>query len=324
MSNNSTSDDLQAPDVGTRNIEYAFAYLLIIVQVAGIVGNSLTILTVVRNYELRKDLNNVFLVNMAVCDLMLACLVLPPYTDWYIKRQWTRGSVVCILVFFVDAGLQGISNYAVAALALSRYIYISYPFHFIRIMKPASICGAIAAIWVVPVVTLVAVGPKASDENCNVHPDRTAYAIFIILCEALPFTVLVTSSVAVLGVALRHWRRLSAVDGTAPTSAPGSRKNLKALRCILAVVLTFVLLQGPWTIGAVTNLACQCVDPFILMDVLPFVFYLRCGVNPLVYFFSEARYRKALFAMFHLWKVMPLTHHFVTTPICLLCLIWVS
>ena len=105
--------------------EVSFAALLTaygLLIVLGAVGNSLVVLAVVRKPAMRTA-RNVFIINLAISDLLL-CLVTMPLTLMELLTQyWPLGDTpfVCRLVGTLQATSIFVSTISITAIALDRY-----------------------------------------------------------------------------------------------------------------------------------------------------------------------------------------------------------
>ncbi|KAK8390052.1 hypothetical protein O3P69_012933 [Scylla paramamosain] len=108
-----------------RVSEAAFASLLTaygLLIVLGAAGNSLVVLAVIRKPAMRTA-RNVFIINLAISDLLL-CLVTMPLTLMELLTQyWPLGDTpfVCRLVGTLQATSIFVSTISITAIALDRY-----------------------------------------------------------------------------------------------------------------------------------------------------------------------------------------------------------
>lgn len=65
-----------------------------VVFVAGLVGNALVCVAVYRNHSMRT-VTNYFIVNLAVADLLVILICLPPTVVWDVTETWFLGLRLC-------------------------------------------------------------------------------------------------------------------------------------------------------------------------------------------------------------------------------------
>ena len=128
------------------------AVVMILASTIGIFGNSLVILAVTASRKLRT-ITNVFVVNLAVADL-LVCLTLPWNAVALIAVDgWPLPKHLCSSVAGILFVSVGCSVYTLASIALNRWIVITQPQQiFQRVFKPKLLCPWIALTWLLPFV----------------------------------------------------------------------------------------------------------------------------------------------------------------------------
>ena len=72
-----------------------------IVFAAGFIGNSLVCLAVYRNHSMRT-VTNYFIVNLAVADLLVILICLPPTVLWDVTETWFLGLRLCKAVPYLQ------------------------------------------------------------------------------------------------------------------------------------------------------------------------------------------------------------------------------
>ncbi len=145
-------------------IPYTIAYgelvfasiVLLLIFIAGIIGNSMIIWSVVLSKKLRTS-TNAFVVSLAVADF-LTCLFLPWYVTAFLgKDGWPlpKAEWLCGATGFMVFACTGASLYNLAAIALNRLIYIIRPFQYKCIYRPWTIVVMVILTWLIPGGTIV-------------------------------------------------------------------------------------------------------------------------------------------------------------------------
>ena len=95
-STNTSSQEVDIPDMSFPVHMVFFVTLsFILVFVAGIVGNLMVILVVVKNLRMRSS-TNLFLVNLSVADFAAILFCVPiAMSEFYGKDVWHLGEVMC-------------------------------------------------------------------------------------------------------------------------------------------------------------------------------------------------------------------------------------
>ncbi|XP_049840382.1 neuropeptide F receptor-like [Schistocerca gregaria] len=138
-----------------RNVEgAAFCWLVgcySLLIVLGAAGNSLVVCAVVRKRAMRTA-RNLFIVNLAVSDLLL-CLVTMPLTLMEIlTKYWPLGRepVVCKMLGTLQATSIFVSTMSITAIALDRYHVIVYPTR--ESLKKVGAAAILSLIWLLSLV----------------------------------------------------------------------------------------------------------------------------------------------------------------------------
>jgi neuropeptide Y receptor len=126
-----------------------FLYILITVTAVG--GNGIVCFLVFR-YPKMRTVTNFFIVNLAIGDILMACLCIPfTFVSNLLLQYWPFGSVMCILVSYSQAVSVFISAYTLIAISIDRYIAIINPLRPRMTKLQAKMI--IAGVWVVALLT---------------------------------------------------------------------------------------------------------------------------------------------------------------------------
>ncbi len=66
-----------------------------VIGVVGIVGNTLVILIIVTDRKMRRSVTNLFIMNLAVSDLLIMLFGIPEIALFMLNRGWLLGAVMC-------------------------------------------------------------------------------------------------------------------------------------------------------------------------------------------------------------------------------------
>ena len=81
--------------------EWLLVCLHAIVFLAGIAGNLLVCLAVIQNPRMRT-VTNLLIVNLAVADLLVIVICLPPTVAWDVTSTWFLGRWLCKIVIYLQ------------------------------------------------------------------------------------------------------------------------------------------------------------------------------------------------------------------------------
>ncbi|OXA45778.1 probable G-protein coupled receptor No9 [Folsomia candida] len=121
--------------------------ILAFINVAVIVGNCLVIAAVFISTKLRT-VTNLFIVSLAVADLMVGIAVLPFSATWEIFEIWIFGEVWCSVWLAVDVWLCTASILNLCAISLDRYVAVTRPVTYPSIMSSSKAKLLIGCVWV--------------------------------------------------------------------------------------------------------------------------------------------------------------------------------
>ena len=185
---NCTNDTCNTTDnVGTHVISsfsdrpeaYAIPVIFALIFIVGVVGNGTLIYIVIRNKNMRNA-PNIFIVSLALGDLLLILVSVPFTATIYTFTEWPYGEAMCKLNEFLQALSLGVSVFTLTALSFDRYVAIVDPMKRHRTSSTAVTLFIAGTIWVISAVlaTLELVAahisykefPGKIMEICEIHP----------------------------------------------------------------------------------------------------------------------------------------------------------
>lgn len=99
--------------------------------IAILCGNILTILAVRYSRRLRSVISNLFVLSLAISDIMVG-LTLPYHLTFYLGSNLGSSKHWCLLRFFFVIMACCVSIWNLISIALDRYLAICYPLHYSR------------------------------------------------------------------------------------------------------------------------------------------------------------------------------------------------
>uniref|UniRef100_A0A8C4QQE3 Adrenoceptor alpha 1B n=1 Tax=Eptatretus burgeri TaxID=7764 RepID=A0A8C4QQE3_EPTBU len=162
MINSTDMIESPSPDIDCSSVDHhasipillvVFLVLLILFTIA---GNILVILAVACNQHLRM-VSNLFIVNLACADLLLASAVLPFSATWEITGNWVFGRIFCDVWAALDVLCCTTSSICLCAISIDRYIGVKFPLHYPSIMTKHRVLFMLLAVWILSL--LISIGP---------------------------------------------------------------------------------------------------------------------------------------------------------------------
>ncbi|KFO29228.1 melatonin receptor type 1B [Fukomys damarensis] len=132
----------------------SLATVLIVITAVDVVGNLLVILSVLTNRRLRNA-GNLFLVSLALADLVVALYPYPLTLLAIFYDGWVLGEAHCKASAFVMGFSVIGSVFSITAIAINRYCYICHSVTYHRICRHWHIPVYIGLIWLLTLVALV-------------------------------------------------------------------------------------------------------------------------------------------------------------------------
>ncbi|EYC27262.1 hypothetical protein Y032_0009g617 [Ancylostoma ceylanicum] len=131
---------------------YVVIFTFITIFLLSVIGNALVIVVIMQQRAMRS-ITNIYLMNLAITDLMLSVVCMPPTLFSMVMNCWIFGNVLCKLFAYLQPMVVTASAYTLAVIAFERYYAICRPLHS-RIWQTRS--HAYAMIMLVWVIALVA------------------------------------------------------------------------------------------------------------------------------------------------------------------------
>ncbi|ESP01968.1 hypothetical protein LOTGIDRAFT_111574 [Lottia gigantea] len=156
------------------SIPYAAVFLL------SVLGNFLVILTLVRHKKMRT-ITNVYLLNLAVSDLLLAVFCMPFTLIPLLLQDFIFGDVICVLIRYLQSVSVTVSCYTLVAISLERYYAICQPLQSRRWQTLYHSYRVLAFIWILGLsITIpIAVFTKRLQVSTGAYACREIWSDFL-------------------------------------------------------------------------------------------------------------------------------------------------
>ncbi|XP_062583811.1 probable G-protein coupled receptor No18 [Saccostrea cucullata] len=134
--------------------DYLLTFLMILTIIVIILGNIFVVLAIL-TYKPLRNVQNVFLISLAVADLMVAILVMPLHISNKLRGSWKFGGPMCNFWVTCDVLLCTASILNLCVIALDRYFAIHDPLSYAQKRTMTRVLLMIVAAWVVSAVISV-------------------------------------------------------------------------------------------------------------------------------------------------------------------------
>lgn len=300
---------------------FAFSLTIFFMNAAALVMNFLVCLVVYRSKELKRHISSVFIVNLAVCDFMMAVFAMPYSFGSVILNRWPFGSFWCQCTAFWNMLLSIAAILTLATISIDRYIAVIKPLQYRAKMTIQWALVMICVVWVQSTVFAIApIGMGWYSFNslyfvCTFPSDLqdlryigytvTTYASNV----GISLVIMLSAYYKIFGVARLHSRRIGHAVISAIHLAPGIRgtmstessrqREFKAARKILFVIGAFICCVAPYTAARILEISLgrQPLSHRVTIS-LRWVAFLKSSIDPFIYGLLQRRFRRALLELF--------------------------
>ncbi|XP_026990653.1 melatonin receptor type 1A-A [Tachysurus fulvidraco] len=269
---------------------------LIFTIVVDILGNLLVIFSVYRNKKLRNA-GNIFVVSLAVADLVVALYPYPLVLGAIFGQGWHAGAAQCqISGFLMGVSVVG-SIFNIAGIAVNRYCYICHSLRYERLFSERNSACYVALIWalsVLAVVPNVFVGSLRYDDrvySCTFAQSASAaYTLAVVSFHfLLPILVVAYCYLRIWVLVIRARRRAR------PETRPGgvTPQDVRNFVTMFAVFVLFAVCWAPLNaIGLAVAVAPERAVPEWLFVASYFLAYFNSCLNAIVYGALNQNFRR--------------------------------
>ena len=234
--------------VGDLWVQLVFCLMYAIIFCIGVFGNILVSLVVIKNNHMRT-VTNVFIVNLAISDVVM-CLFAVPFTPLQsFTGRWYFGGAMCKLFPFSQGVSVYISTLTLTIIALDRFVVILYPLRARMQMKTCALLVALidglAMFLIAPYAFHVGiVGEDDDDVRCTETWDglrRTIYGAFTNVTQfLLPFiTIIICYTAIIRRLNQRAAERPGGLRRNKEREELERQRNQKTNRMLISMVVAF-------------------------------------------------------------------------------------
>ncbi|XP_063706409.1 neuropeptide SIFamide receptor-like [Culicoides brevitarsis] len=184
-----------------------------------VIGNLLVILTLAQNKRMRT-VTNVYLLNLAISDLLLGVFCMPFTLVGQILRNFVFGKIMCKLIPYFQASSVSVAVWTLVAISLERYFAICRPLSSRRWQTRSHAYKMIGVVWFLsllsnsPLVFVQQLQPMKNTASeamkCReVWPSRSSERTYVIFLDiALLLIPLLSMGIAYSLIVSKLWRGL--------------------------------------------------------------------------------------------------------------------
>ncbi|CAG7722979.1 unnamed protein product [Allacma fusca] len=323
MNNSSFPNDFELlePALDTTQLDLPYlrhslewTILLIIayssIFIIGFIGNMCVVLVVVRTKSMRT-VTNLFILNLAIADLLVIIFCIPSTLLSNILIPWVLGWWMCKTVNYIQGVSVCASVYSLVAISLDKFLGIWFPMKKGMAKRRARII--IGLIWVIASVVilpwalvfdLVEVGDSSAVTYCvEVWPAEVNGDLYFLLGNLLACYLLPLGGIS-LCYALIWFRVIQRKVPKETASVANVKKihrktKLGVLKMLMVVILVFLLSWLPLYVIFTRIKFCKNLEEWeerLYSIATPLAQWLGSSnscINPILYTFLNAKFRRA-------------------------------
>lgn len=287
---------------------YIIGTVILLVGITGALGNSLVIYVFCRSRSLRTP-GNMFVVNLAVADLLMSLTQSPVFFIASMHRRWVFGERACELYAFCGALFGICSMMTLTAIAADRCLAITQPLVFLGQVSRKRVSILLAVVWLYslgwslpPFFGWSAYIPEGLQTSCSW--DYMTFTNSVRAYTILLFTFVFFIPLGIIGgcylsifrairIAGKEMREINC--GQSDKVFERMRSEWRMAKVALLVILLFVISWSPYSVVALTATAgySHLLTPY--MNSVPAVIAKASAIhNPIIYAITHPKYRAAI------------------------------
>ncbi|XP_036375627.1 parietopsin [Megalops cyprinoides] len=274
------------------------SFLMFINTVFSVFNNTLVIAVMLRSPQLRSAMN-VFILSLAVSDLMIATCgsAIVTVTNYY--GYFFLGRSLCVFQGFAVNYFGLVSLCTLTLLAYERYNVVCKPRAAFKMDMKRSYKGLLfvwlfCLFWAVtPLLGWSSYGPEGVQTSCSLSWEERSWSnysyliLYTLLCFLLPVAIIIFCYCKTIS-SMRKLNKSVELQG----GRPSQEEDERAVRMVLAMIGAFFVCWLPYT--ALSMVVVIDPDLYIppLVATLPMYFAKTSPVyNPIIYFLANKQFR---------------------------------
>ena len=286
-----------------RGIKIIIPVFFSLIALLGLVGNSLVIIVVVSNKQMRNT-TNLLIINLAFADLFFIIICVPFTAIAYVMPVWPLGSILCKVYQYVINVTAYASVYTLVLMSLDRYLAVVHPIQSMTLRTVKNCTLVILISWVIICAVNIPVylehdtitypyGDYENRTKCvfvkafdDVYYGRLFYGFFFAFAFILPLTLVII----LYGAMIK--RLLRGVGG----SGEVSRGKKRVTKMVISVIVAFTICWIPFHVIQMCNFfgSGNFQTFFFGLQIGATCFaYMNSCINPILYAFLSDNFRKS-------------------------------
>jgi len=302
MAKDSSDEPTQTMPSCNQSLELVFWILYGSTGVVILTGNVFTFIVFASTKRLRQSYMNVFLLSLAVADVLMAVFVVP-YT---VLCKGCISSKYCWFMSSLKDIALGGTVFSLAAISVDRFLAVVRPLRYQNYITTTRVTFILIGIWCFSCTTALLRNAWLHTETAEeVHKIDTIYnSILIFAFALLPILIILGMNLKIIQAIRRQSRRVQQErnrDTTKETNHESQLERSPARKGTLACVLVVFVFLVSWLPLAVTNFSFVFGRPDLVnavsVKVAWLFLFLQSSANPFIYSFCRSEFRQAAFKL---------------------------
>ncbi|XP_033747658.1 dopamine receptor 2-like [Pecten maximus] len=279
------------------------------IMIFTIVGNVLSIAVILRTKVLRTPSGN-FIISLAAADLMVGACVVPFSFISASQGRWIFSNEVCTVVGFLQFYSTTLSISNLLVLTIDRWISVTKPLKYTRLMTNKVSYACIAFIWIavflidIPMV-FPAVGHFRDMRKVYICSPQwrtnLAYTFVLISVYLLPsFTLVLVLNLRLFCLSRKHRRSLNVLERQ--TQSGKEISSVKSKIVIFTIVLTFEISWMPYFVVEIIRLFNLAVVHNDITFIVSWIAVCNSFMNSVIYTCLNRKFREGIRIIFRCQK----------------------
>ncbi|KAI7812492.1 G-protein coupled receptor 54-like isoform X2 [Triplophysa rosa] len=283
-----------------------------LIMLVGLVGNLLVIYVVFKNQQM-KTVTNLYIVNLATTDILFLVCCVPFTATLYPLPSWIFGDFMCRLVNYLQQVTAQATCITLSAMSVDRFYVTVYPLRSLHHRTPQMALTVCTTVWICSLLLSVPIalyqhtesyfwfGPQTyCTEAFPSVSHKRAYILYSFLAVYLLPLITICTCYAFMLKHIGH-PAVEPVDGCNQLQTQAERAQAvrtRVSRMVVVMVLLFLFCWGPIQILILLQAFCSedlshSYTLYKLKIWAHCMSYSNSSINPLVYAFMGANFRKA-------------------------------
>lgn len=277
----------------------------VIVFIVAVIGNSLVIYIVSARDYMRNS-TNILIANMAVADILLACIFPYMLKFLFVMFRWFgtfMGTFLCKFLHSLQVLSISCSVISLVFISLDRCIVIWFPLRRIftnKVLKASLVASWLYSLAFAMPLFLATTNNRDADGtyqclemNWPTPKARSDYTISFIICSYIVPLLIIT--IAYILIAVKLWKRELPGHQTLEYQKKAHETTKKAITMLVTVVVVFALCWLPLQARELMLIYFPetiSLFPVELEVFLPWIGVLNSAINPCLYVIFSENFRR--------------------------------